>query len=311
VPGLHLPAPGGCEGIRTPEPSAHVFILPHSCEGIIYICARFGSAGCSLRAPTGLRRRGWRVPTGCRAQLGGGSPRCDTGERCHACHRPCARHELARSVRACAVACQLCSSLLGFRRFGSNKTAGERRRNPSWVNLFATGRRGGGAGLATRGLASSTQPLAGPRRRRLPQLRAKGRVTLPTLLLLHAPACPSMASAVLPSVPTPPGDKTHPGEGWGWPGQQTPVPQGSPSSSVPAPRVRGAVQHLPIPAALPGTPRSCSRSCSRSRAAAGTPRESLPQGRTKTGLCVERLRGMGGKGGRWSKGCYEAVVPQK
>lgn len=38
-----------------------MFILPHSYEGIIYICTCFGSAGCSLLARTGRQRWGYCI----------------------------------------------------------------------------------------------------------------------------------------------------------------------------------------------------------------------------------------------------------
>ena len=66
-----------------------------------------------------------------RYSVQGGSPRCDTSEQCHTSHQPKrVWHELADSVRACAVAYQLCSSLLDFRRFSTNKNSrGEKQKS--------------------------------------------------------------------------------------------------------------------------------------------------------------------------------------
>lgn len=72
-------------------------------------------------------------------------------------------HELPRSVSACAVAYQLCSSPLDFQQLRSNKNSRGRNRNPFLLSLFTLGRREGSAGVAMHGLASRTQPLGRPR----------------------------------------------------------------------------------------------------------------------------------------------------
>lgn len=66
----------------------------------------------------------------------GGSLRCDMSEQCNTCHQPkCLWHEL---VRACAAAYQLCSSLLDFRQFSSNKNSrGEKQKSILIKPLYA------------------------------------------------------------------------------------------------------------------------------------------------------------------------------